>query len=379
MVCSLRQVRLSLTRAWVLITVGILFLFLFISDWDLFCPFIKNKSNKNRELRSNWHVDTSRIARKPNLSKSVKYNLVSTRDPTGFFAIPPVPLKSASDYVAKIADDVIQKFLHYEKKNYTERIAILTPIHNVANKLPIYAKLLKLIKYPHHLISISFGEDCSRDSTLAKAEKVITDLRNASFSRVEVFHFDMLDENECNLGHKHEEYVQLARRKHLAKSRNLLLKQGLKDEDWVLWIDSDISGLPSGIIQQLLSANQGIVVPNCLYREFPDTERVFDKNTWRETTMSLEHQKKLRPGQLMLEGYSNILRIYLPDLRAEGRVVPIDGVGGCTLLVHADLHRIGLHFPENIIDHHIETEGLAKLAKRMGFGVYGMPFVNVYH
>lgn len=87
----------------------------------------------------------------------------------------------------------------------------------------------------------------------------------------------------------------------------------------------------------------------------------------------------MRPDELMLEGYGVNLRLYLPDLRREGRVVPIDGVGGCTLLIRADLHRKGLVFPEELIDHHIETEGLAKLAKQMNFGVYGMPFVEVIH
>ena len=87
----------------------------------------------------------------------------------------------------------------------------------------------------------------------------------------------------------------------------------------------------------------------------------------------------MRENSLIVEGYGSTSRIYLPDLRGEGRVVPIDGVGGCTLLVRADCHRNGLDFPETLYKHHIETEGLAKKAKDMGYSVYGLPFVEVYH
>lgn len=81
----------------------------------------------------------------------------------------------------------------------------------------------------------------------------------------------------------------------------------------------------------------------------------------------------------MLEGYQPTRKKYLPDLKKEGRKVPIDGVGGCTLLVRADCHRKGLIFPPFIYQHHIETEGLAKLAKTMNFTVVGLPFVSVFH
>jgi hypothetical protein len=69
--------------------------------------------------------------------------------------------------------------------------------------------------------------------------------------------------------------------------------------------------------------------------------------------LSLENQKYMRENFLIIEGYGSTSRIYLPDLRAEGRVVPIDGVGGCTLLIRADCHRKGLDFPEKLFDHHI--------------------------
>ena len=81
----------------------------------------------------------------------------------------------------------------------------------------------------------------------------------------------------------------------------------------------------------------------------------------------------------MLEGYTDNQRQYLNDLKNESDLVRLDGVGGCVLLVAADLHRSGLVFPPFVFDHHIETEGLAKFAARMGVQPYGLPSVNVIH
>ncbi|ESO83253.1 hypothetical protein LOTGIDRAFT_101238, partial [Lottia gigantea] len=261
---------------------------------------------------------------------------------------------------------------------YKDKILILTPIHNVAGILVRFSNLLKGITYPHELISIAFGEDCSTDATLSVAKSSAIDLQK-SFPSVKVFHFNLTGQIKGPWNRIHNQYLQLPRRKHLAQVRNMLLKSSLeKEHKWVLWIDSDISFLPPNIIELLLSSKRDIVVPLCVYQD-GSKKRVFDKNTWRETNYSLMKQKDMKKDELMLEGYGTILRLYLSDLRAEGRVVPIDGVGGCTLLINADLHRKGLEFPETILDHHIETEGLAKLAKRMGWGVYGMPYVEVFH
>ena len=81
----------------------------------------------------------------------------------------------------------------------------------------------------------------------------------------------------------------------------------------------------------------------------------------------------------MIEGYSHSKRRFLNDLKTESDVVRVDGVGGCVLLVAADLHRSGLVFPPFVFDRHIETEGMAKMAARMGVKLYGLPSVNIIH
>ena len=60
-------------------------------------------------------------------------------------------------------------------------------------------------------------------------------------------------------------------------------------------------------------------------------------------------------------------------------VVQLDGVGGTALLVKAEVHRDGAMFPPFAFYHLIETEGFAKMAKRLGWESWGAPNYFVYH
>ena len=353
-------------------------------------------------VRNNWHNNAKQGGMQPDavvgsdfyqhahdqLRGDTNINLESGADDlTGYDLahplnfIPRVPRFSDSDIVPYINNSITKEYLKYPKRKYKEKIVILTPICDVAGHLERFGKLLSNLSYPHRLISVYFGEDSSSDRSLDMATLIADELvTERHFRRATAFHFNISGGVHGSWGDVHHRLSQSTRRGHLAKARNLLLKVGLESGsfDYVLWIDSDISALPSDIIQQLLSANKDVAVPSCLFKS-GKYKRNFDKNTWRETPRSLEDQSHLPSDILIVEGYTQTFRLYLPDLRAEGRVVPLDGVGGCTLLVRADCHRKGLKFPEEVYKHHIETEGLAKLAKDMGYSVVGMPFVEVFH
>ncbi|XP_069136585.1 uncharacterized protein [Argopecten irradians] len=290
----------------------------------------------------------------------------------------PVPRVSTTDRVYRLNKTIMEKHLTLKPRKYIQTVVILTPIHNSKKSLINYVREINHLEYPHHLISVVFGEDGSHDGTLTMAHEVAKDLKDFGFRRTDVLHFNITGQIGGGWSDIHHISVQYKRRKHLAQARNLLLRGGLQDEDYVLWIDSDVGSMPPDLIEQLLHADKDVVTPLCLFSS-GGVDRVYDKNTWRETEDSIRNQKSLKPYELVVEGYSATLRLYLSDLRAEGRVVPLDGVGGCTLLIKAECHRKGLVFPEEIFDHHIETEGLSKMAKNMSFGVYGLPFVEVYH
>lgn len=61
------------------------------------------------------------------------------------------------------------------------------------------------------------------------------------------------------------------------------------------------------------------------------------------------------------------------------REVPLDGIGGVNILVKADVHRSGINFPCYSFENQADTEGFAAMAKRAGYGVWGLPNYIVWH
>jgi Anp1 len=59
--------------------------------------------------------------------------------------------------------------------------------------------------------------------------------------------------------------------------------------------------------------------------------------------------------------------------------VDLDGIGGVNILVKADVHRSGVNFPCYAFENQAETEGFAKMAKRAGYSVTGLPNYVVWH
>lgn len=51
----------------------------------------------------------------------------------------------------------------------------------------------------------------------------------------------------------------------------------------------------------------------------------------------------------------------------------LDGIGGVNILVKGDVHRSGINFPCYAFENQAETEGFAKMAKRAGYKVVGLP------
>jgi len=294
-------------------------------------------------------------------------------------------LEKYQSYLKRVIkyDKIRQEATKPSKINRTDyNILILTPVSDSAKSLHIYFALLCSLTYPHNRISIAIGEDSSRDGTFDLANRLATDIRPA-FDSVTVYKLPARSDKFFS-EQKHDKLRQLSRRRHLATARNHLLMNAInKDHDWVLWLDSDVLYYPPNLIQLLLSPAKSIVAPICLWRDsVSGVFDVYDKNTWRETNKSRNFVAKSRsanPDFLMLEGYSSSRRLYLSDLRHEGTVVPLDGVGGCTLLVNATCHRSGLIFPPFVFDSHIETEALAKMANKMDIKIYGLPFVSVIH
>lgn len=77
-----------------------------------------------------------------------------------------------------------------------------------------------------------------------------------------------------------------------------------------------------------------------------------------------------------------ILTHAIPDLNGDPqKEMELDGVGGTALLVKGDVHRDGAMFPPFPFYHLIETEGFAKMARRLGWKSWGLPnyFVGPFY
>jgi hypothetical protein len=250
-------------------------------------------------------------------------------------------------------------------------LLVLTPIKDGCKFLPHYFINLFQLQYPHDRISLGFLESDSKDNTFKAIEQNLTALRS-HFRKVNLYKRDF---NFQLTTPRWENSIQIKRRSILAKSRNFLLSKCLDDEEWVLWLDVDLCSYPAEIIQNLLAVKKEIVTPECVLQ---NTDKSYDLNTfklkdddnnkdWISYTID---GVKLPPKG---EG-----RLYLENLRSFN-LVEVDSVGTTMLLVKADLHREGLNFPSYSYRGHLESEGLAMMAKDIGVSSWGLPNLKIVH
>ncbi|KAL3476873.1 Anp1-domain-containing protein [Aspergillus californicus] len=277
-----------------------------------------------------------------------------------------------------------------------ERVLILTPLARFYQE---YWDNVEKLSYPHELISLGFIIPHSKDGDAATSslERAISktqtgDLTNR-FASITILRQDFdpplvsQDEKE-----RHKMANQKARRESMSRARNSLVFTTLgPSTSWVLWLDSDIVETPPSLIQDLTSHNRPVIVPNCFQR-FYNTEtkrqdtRPYDYNSWVDSSTAQELADKMGPDEILLEGYVELptyrsLMAYMANTnqRNPKRVIDLDGVGGTALLVKADVHRDGAMFPAFPFYHLVETEGFAKMARRLGYSVHGLPDYFVYH
>lgn len=246
------------------------------------------------------------------------------------------------------------------------RVLILTPVKNAGPHLEGYVGLIERLDWPKPLLSVGLLESDSTDGAFDRLQSLRPRLERRA-SAVTILKRDFGFQMPPGAA-RWAPGLQLARRAVLARSRNHLLFGALREEDWVLWIDVDVIDYPADILHTLLSYRREIIQPHCVRERGGPT---FDLNAWTD-------------------GGSGTLH----DLRGAAQPVRLESVGGCMLLIRADLHRDGLVFPTfryglrsaAIRSPHpvwgegeIETEGLAILARDMGYQCWGLPDVEIIH
>lgn len=274
-----------------------------------------------------------------------------------------------------------------------ERILILTPLRDAASYLPKYFDLLSLLSYPHHLIDLAFLVGDSSDDTLAvlaaELDRVQDGKETAAFNSALIVQKDFGAVSGQTVEERHAYAAQAPRRKIMARARNYLLSTALKPEhSWVYWRDADIVDSPEKIIEDFIAHDRDIIVPNVWfhrYRDGVDIEGRFDYNSWIESDKALKLASKLDKDTVIVEGYKEFDtgRTYMALMgnwrENKDEEVKLDGIGGVNIIVKADVHRSGINFPAYAFENQAETEGFAKMAKRAGYEVIGLPNYVVWH
>ena len=293
--------------------------------------------------------------------------------------------------------------VHYHMNNVTsssdpvanrETILVLTPLARFYQEY--WDNLLKL-NYPHELITLAFMIPKSKEGNAAtlQLQEQITKTQKSGPEKnrfasiiIERQDFDppLASQNEAE---RHKMENQKARRAAMSRARNSLLFTTLgPSTSWVLWLDSDIIETPPTLIQDLAAHDKAIIVPNCFQRYTdPKTkksaERPYDFNSWQDSETARKLGEQMGPEEILLEGYADMatyrtLMAYMVDEGGDPKQeVTLDGVGGTALLVKAEVHRDGAMFPPFPFYHLIETEGFAKMAKRLGWSATGLPNYRV--
>lgn len=325
---------------------------------------------------SNWHRNSpSPVKFNTHVPITVNQDANSTSSSISFFDL---------NKITSTFDGVINK----------ERVLLLSPLKDAAHYLPKYFDLLLAMTYPHELIDLAFLISDSSDETLAVLTTELERVQAGKkpFNRVNIFtkDFDFKMDN-MDVEERHSFAAQAPRRKAMAKARNYLLSAALRPEHaWVMWRDVDIVESPQSIVEDLVRHNVDVIVPNVWfhrYKDGKDIEGRFDYNSWKDTDKTRALLKSLAndPETVLVEGYKEFDtgREYMArmgdwhqDVHEE---ITLDGVGGVNIMVKADVHRSGINFPAYAFEHQVETEGFAKMAKRAGYKVVGLPNYVVWH
>lgn len=275
-----------------------------------------------------------------------------------------------------------------------EAVLILTPMARFYQEY--WDNLLKL-DYPHDLITLGFilpkTKEGNAATTALQAQIAKTQRWGPEalrFKSIVILRqdFDQPIQSQDE-AERHKMQNQKPRRAAMSKARNSLLFTTLGPQtSWVLWLDADIIETPPTLIQDLASHDRPVIVPNCFqrYRDAESKkmeERPYDFNSWQDSEIAQKMGEQMSREDILLEGYHDMptyrtLMAYMTsDDKNPRHEVLLDGVGGTALLVKADVHRDGAMFPPFSFYHLIETEGFAKMAKRLGWQPYGLPNYKV--
>lgn len=302
----------------------------------------------------------------------------------------PVARNMAGNHIVKYNMNKLQA--SSQAAGHGEKVLILTPLARFYDE---YWENLVALSYPHELIELGFIVPRSKEGqqALEKLDRAVAKTQKGKdkFSKVTILRQEAEDALASHSEKdRHALSVQKARRSAMSLARNSLFLSTIgPDTAWILWLDSDVVETPHTLIQDMTKHDKDVLVANCYQRYTNDKGkpdvRPYDYNSWVESQQGIKMAESMSPDDIILEGYGEMAtyrllmaKIYNPegDIHEE---IALDGVGGTALLVKSEVHRDGAMFPPFPFYNLIETEGFAKMAKRLGYKPFGLPNYLVYH
>lgn len=262
-------------------------------------------------------------------------------------------------------------------------ILITSLFYNSELHVNRFFNLIYNLSYPKSHISIGILEGDSKDNTSFLIESNIKRIKNMYHSIL--FIHKNVYSNIPNTVERYSYHLQKKRRSKLALLRNIVINSTLKNEDYVLCIDSDVSLYRNDILKLLLKVNKDIVVPACRHEK---NNVIYDINVWVFTPEAKAYINKQNKDYLLQQPYSlkpirflKHIGILHEEYNTYGYLytVRVDGIGGTMALIKSKVFHSGVVFPESLYKHCLETEGFGIMANDYNFSVAALPNVDIYH
>jgi GT2 family glycosyltransferase len=236
---------------------------------------------------------------------------------------------------------------------------IASIVSNSEKWLPKFFEAIDGFTYPPELLSYAFLTGNNTDSTF----EMLDDF--------EVTHQGTLSWDKGENRRKEKVWLKglefkwdgISRFVKLATLRNHLIMESLEDEEYVLFVDSDVVKMPPDMLRSLLAVDADIVAPMVYidnFREFEDTYFYDTLAFIDDKNLNFEHTYPYVPG--------------LKDLPSQP--VYINSVGTC-YLIDSKVFRAGVKYQGS--ETLSEQIGFCQRAKAAGFRVAVAPDVGVLH
>jgi hypothetical protein len=142
---------------------------------------------------------------------------------------------------------------------------------------------------------------------------------------------------------------------------------GREGAEFVLFVDSRVTGIPAGALKAMLSANKPVVALGARAGDGTEADLSVFRYTWGG---GIRVVYKIR-GEDGLADPARGQRGYLSHLKAFAEI-PLDGAGQSCVLVRSDVLDAGVRFAEVPYHLHLGGEGLALMTRHKGFEVAGL-------